>query len=68
MIECYDSGDDDDERSYSSSDNDDEYYCYYCETNLDYEENVYVDLEPIKKRYYCERCKIHIHCDELEGD
>lgn len=63
------SGDDDDEHEtiYSSTD-EDYYYCYYCETNLDYEDKVYVDLEPCKKRYYCSRCKIHIHSDDLHSE
>jgi len=67
MSEFY-SDESDYESRYSSSDNDDDYYCYYCETDLDYEDNVFEDLEPCKPRYYCSSCKLHIHTDDLESD
>lgn len=57
----------DESSAYSSSDNDD-YYCYYCETDLDYEDNVFEDVEPCKPRYYCSSCKLHIHTDDLQSD
>jgi hypothetical protein len=66
MSEFY-SDESDYESRYSSSDNDD-YYCYYCETDLDYEDNVFEDVEPCKPRYYCSSCKLHIHTDDLESD
>jgi hypothetical protein len=56
----------DSESRYSSSDNEDDYYCYYCETDLDYENNVFEDLQPCKPRYYCESCKLHIHTSDIE--
>ena len=59
--------DDDDYNRYSSSDSDN-YYCYYCEVDLDYENDVFTDLEPCKPRYYCHSCKLHIHCSDIESD
>jgi len=59
----------DSESRYSSSDNEDDYYyCFYCETDLDYEDNVFEDLEPCKPRYYCERCQLHIHTSDIEDE
>ena len=58
---------DDDDYRYSSSDSND-YYCYYCETDLDYENDVFTDLEPSKPRYYCSSCKLNIHCSDIEDD
>ena len=67
MSEYYTTDDSDDDYRYSSSDSDD-YYCYYCETDLDYENNVFEDLEPIKPRYYCSSCKLHIHTSDIEDE
>jgi hypothetical protein len=58
----------DDSSEYSSSDNDDYCYCYYCKADLEYDENVLEDLQPSKPRYYCYKCQLHIHTDDLESD
>ena len=42
-----------DEEEYSSSDQEDE-KCYYCDAELDYEDNEFYDWEA--GRFYCERC------------
>jgi len=62
----YTNDDSDNDYRYSSSD-DDGYYCYYCEADLDYENDVFTDLEPCKPRYYCQSCKLHIHCSDIES-
>ena len=57
------------ETRYSSSEEEyDDYKCYYCETDLEYEEKVFEDKEPSKTRYYCARCKEHIHDEDLDSD
>jgi hypothetical protein len=66
MSDCYTSSDD--ETRYSSSDDEQDGYCYYCECDLEYEDDVFTDLEPCKTRYYCSRCKMHIHTDDLDSD
>ena len=66
MIEYYTT--DDSDYRYSSSSDEDDYYCYYCEADLDYENDVFTDLEPSKPRYYCQSCKLHIHCSDIEDD
>jgi len=66
MSDYYTTDDSDDYYRYSSSD-DDGYYCYYCETNLDYQNDVFTDLEPCKPRYYSQSCKLHIHCSDIES-
>ena len=68
MSDFSDLTDYDSESRYSSSENENDYYCYYCETDLDYENNVYSDLQPCKPRYYCERCQLHIHTSDIEDD
>lgn len=68
MSDCSELTDYDSESRYSSSEHENEYYCYYCETDLDYEDNVYEDLEPSKPRYYCQTCQLHIHTSDIEDD
>ena len=47
--------DDSDGEDYSySSNGEDEDKCYYCDADLDYEDNEFYDWE--SDRYYCERC------------
>ena len=51
----------------SSSEYDDEdEFCYYCDTELMYEEDVYTDSTPCKTRYYCQSCSLHIHSSDIE--
>ena len=47
----------DDSEEYSSS-SDEEQNCYFCDAELDYEENEFYDWEA--GRFYCERCWNHI--------
>ena len=47
----------DDSEEYSSSGAEEE-KCYYCDAELDYEENEFYDWEA--GRFYCERCWNHI--------
>ena len=44
----------DSDESYSSSDFDTDGLCYYCNAELDYEDNEFYDEEA--DRFYCERC------------
>ena len=46
-----------DEEEYSSSSEEEE-NCYFCDAELDYEENEFYDWEA--GRFYCERCWHHI--------
>jgi hypothetical protein len=43
----------------SSSSEYDDYFCYYCETDLEYEDNEFYDSEA--DRFYCRRCWRDIH-------
>ena len=63
---CYDIEFSDSSSSYSSSDEDYD-KCYYCETELTYEMELYEDTEPAKPRYYCMSCLEHIHCDDINS-
>ena len=46
------------ESEYSSSDYDTEGFCYFCQVELEYEENEYYDEQA--NRFYCKRCFEHI--------
>jgi hypothetical protein len=48
------SDEEDEDYSYSSNGEDDEEKCYYCDADLDYEDNEFYDWEA--GRFYCERC------------
>ena len=46
------------ESEYSSSDYDTDGICYFCQVELDFEENEYYDEQA--DRFYCKRCFEHI--------